>query len=78
MKQLVQDIRSGEARVVDVPVPMPGPGQVLIEVAASVVSPGTERSVVSFGQKNLVAKALTSMSYGASAKEGQHHAPRNA
>ena len=58
MKQLVLDIGSGEARVIDAPAPMPDRGQVLIEVAASVVSPGTERSVVSFGEKNLVSKAL--------------------
>ncbi len=58
MKQLVQDIRSGEARVIDAPAPMPDRGQILIEVAASVVSPGTERAVVSFGEKNLVSKAL--------------------
>ncbi|MCX6545087.1 MAG: bi-domain-containing oxidoreductase [Acidobacteria bacterium] len=58
MKQLVQDISTGKALVIDAPAPLPDPGQVLIEVAASVVSPGTERSLVSFGEKNLVSKAL--------------------
>ena len=58
MKQLVQDIRSGQALLIDAPAPLPDRGQVLIEVAASVVSPGTERSVVKFGEKNLVSKAL--------------------
>ena len=59
MKQLVQDLKSGESRVIETPAPGVARGQVLIEVAASVVSPGTERSVVSFGEKHLLAKALS-------------------
>lgn len=58
MKQLVQDVGTGETRVIDAPAPLPDRGQVLIEVAASAVSAGTERSVVSFGEKSLVSKAL--------------------
>ena len=57
MKQLVQDIRTGDAIVLDVPAPRAQPGHVLIRVARSVVSPGTERSVVAFGGKSLAAKA---------------------
>ncbi|MEW6566640.1 MAG: bi-domain-containing oxidoreductase [Chloroflexota bacterium] len=57
MKQLIQDIRSGETSVVDVPVPTPPPGMVLVRTAASVVSVGTERTLVEFAGKSLIGKA---------------------
>ncbi len=57
MKQLIQDLRSGKTSVVDVPVPTPQPGMVLIRTAASVVSTGTERTLVEFAGKSLVGKA---------------------
>lgn len=57
MKQLVQDIRSGEIKVLEVPEPKPAPGTVLVRTQASVVSPGTERAVASFGSKSLLGKA---------------------
>ncbi len=43
--------------VAEVPVPQPRPGMVLVRTAASLVSAGTERMVVSFAEKNLVGKA---------------------
>jgi predicted dehydrogenase len=58
MKQVVQDLRSGATRVVDVPVPQPTPGTVLVRTAASVLSAGTERMVVGFAGKSLLGKAL--------------------
>lgn len=57
MKQLIQDMRSGETHLVDVPVPQPGPGAALVRTAASVVSAGTERTTTSFGEKSLLGKA---------------------
>lgn len=57
MKQLLQNMRSGEAIVVDVPVPPVRPGAVLVKTAASLVSSGTERMVVEFAEKSLVGKA---------------------
>ncbi|MCA9951991.1 MAG: bi-domain-containing oxidoreductase [Anaerolineales bacterium] len=57
MKQLLQYIRTGEAVVADVPVPQGGRGKVLVQVAASLVSAGTERMVVDFAEKNLLEKA---------------------
>ena len=56
MKQLLQSMRDGESRVVDVPVPMPQPGMILIKTAASLVSAGTERMVVEFAEKSLLGK----------------------
>jgi predicted dehydrogenase len=57
MKQVIQDIGSGETTVVEVPVPAPGPGMALVRTAASVVSAGTERMLVEFGAKSLMGKA---------------------
>jgi predicted dehydrogenase/threonine dehydrogenase-like Zn-dependent dehydrogenase len=57
MKQLIQNIRSGESRVIDVAAPRVRPGAVLIRVAASLVSAGTERMVIDFAEKNLFEKA---------------------
>src|SRR3972149_3895760 len=58
MKQVIQNVRSGETTVVDVPVPRPGPGMVLVRTAASAVSAGTERHAVEFASKSLIGKAL--------------------
>ena len=57
MKQLLQNLRDGKTAVEEVPVPTPRPGQALVEVAASLVSAGTERMVVEFAEKSLVGKA---------------------
>ncbi len=57
MKQVIQDVRSGETSVIDVPVPVTGPGMALVRTAASLVSAGTERSVVEFAGKSLLGKA---------------------
>jgi predicted dehydrogenase len=58
MKQVWQSISTGEVSVVDVPAPRAGKGQILVRVAASLISAGTERSVIEFGEKNLVQKAM--------------------
>ena len=57
MKQLLQDARNGELKVAEVPPPQLLPGCVLVRVAASLVSAGTERASAEFAGKNLVAKA---------------------
>lgn len=57
MKQLVQNLRTGKTTVEEVPVPTPGRGQALVRVAASLVSAGTERSMVEFAEKSLLGKA---------------------
>ena len=43
MKQIVQNMKSGETQVVDVPVPIIQPGFLLIRTSASLVFAGTER-----------------------------------
>jgi len=57
MKQAVQNLRNGEIRVIEVPVPSVREGQLLVRTAVSLVSAGTERNLVAFGEKGLVGKA---------------------
>ena len=57
MKQLLQNLRSGATQVVEVPIPTPRPGSVLVRTAASLVSAGTERMLVEFAEKSLLGKA---------------------
>lgn len=57
MKQLFQNMKTGQTVVAEVPIPVPRRGQALVRVAASVVSTGTERMVVEFAEKSLVGKA---------------------
>jgi predicted dehydrogenase len=57
MKQVVQNIRKGRTEIVEIPVPKPPPGAVLVRTAASVVSVGTERMVVEFAARSLLGKA---------------------
>lgn len=58
MKQLLQSPRTGETVVADVPVPAVELGSVLVRTSASLVSAGTERMMVQFAEKSLIAKAL--------------------
>src|SRR4051812_10339875 len=57
MKQVLQDARNGSVTVEDVPAPQLRPGCVLVRVAASVVSAGTERASAEFARKSLLQKA---------------------
>lgn len=57
MRQILQNLRSGELELAEVPAPGAGRGMVLIQTRASVISPGTERMLVEFSQANLLGKA---------------------
>src|SRR5579864_3051885 len=57
MKQVLQHPRTGEISVAEVPAPQLLPGCVLVRVAASVLSAGTERASAEFASKNLLLKA---------------------
>jgi polar amino acid transport system substrate-binding protein len=57
MKQLVQDFKTGDIKLVDVPPPVIVPGCVLVRNAFSLVSAGTEKATVAMAQASLVGKA---------------------
>ena len=57
MKQVLQHARTGEISVEEVPAPQLLPGCVLVRIAASVVSAGTERASSEFARKSLLKKA---------------------
>ena len=57
MKQVIQDFKSGDLFVDDVPVPSAGPGYVLVRNHFSLISAGTERSTVTTAKASLLGKA---------------------
>ena len=57
MKQVLQHARTGDIAVTEVPAPRLLPGCVLVRIAASLVSAGTERASSEFAGKNLFQKA---------------------
>jgi predicted dehydrogenase/threonine dehydrogenase-like Zn-dependent dehydrogenase len=57
MRQLLLSGSTGEISVQDVPVPRRDPASLLVATQFSLISPGTERSVVELGRASLLAKA---------------------
>ncbi len=57
MKQVLQHARTGEVEVVEVPSPKLLAGCVLVRIAASLVSAGTERASSEFASRSLLQKA---------------------
>lgn len=57
MKQVFQDVASGQSEVLAVPRPACKRGYVVIESAVSLISAGTERMLVDFSRAGYVAKA---------------------
>ena len=57
MKQILQNLHSGETLLEEVPCPRARSGHLLIRTATSLVSAGTERMLVEFGRANLIEKA---------------------
>src|SRR2546429_9651463 len=58
MKQVLQDLRSHQVSVEEVPPPSCLPEGVLVKSAASLISSGTERATMTLGSKSLLGKAL--------------------
>lgn len=56
MKQIVQNLSSGETSIVDAPAPAAAAGTVLIRTVTSLISAGTERMLVDFGRASLLQK----------------------
>lgn len=57
MKQILQNLASGETSLADIPSPQVRDGRLLIQTSRSLVSVGTERMLVEFGKANLLDKA---------------------
>lgn len=57
MKQVVQNLRSGNVELREVPQPTVGRMEVLVRTQASLISAGTERMMMDFAGKSLVGKA---------------------
>jgi polar amino acid transport system substrate-binding protein len=58
MKQVVQNYRTGELMLDDIPTPASRPDGLLVRTVASAVSAGTEKSKVDLARKSLVGKAM--------------------
>jgi polar amino acid transport system substrate-binding protein len=57
MKQVVQNYRTGELKVDELPPPALKPGGVLVRTSCSLISAGTEKTIVETAQSSLVGKA---------------------
>lgn len=57
MRQVLQDLTSGETLLIDCPAPQVRAGCVLVATGATVVSAGTERMLLEFGRASLLDKA---------------------
>ena len=58
MKQIVQNYKTGELRLAEVPVPKCGAHSVLVKTRLSLVSIGTEKSVINLAKRSLLGKAI--------------------
>lgn len=59
MKQVIQSLQNGVTSVQDVPAQNCAEGHLLIASQVSLVSSGTERTIIEFGKSNLVQKAMS-------------------
>ena len=57
MKQLLQNLRTGELKIEEVPAPALRPGGVVVRNHYSLVSTGTERAAMAFARQGLIGKA---------------------
>lgn len=59
MKQIIQNYRTGKLELAEVPIPLGSSSNVLVKNFTSLISIGTERSIIELGQKSLLGKAKT-------------------
>jgi len=57
MKQLTQKLKTGNMRVLEVPIPSLGKGQILVRNYYSIISAGTEGGTVKAARKGYIGKA---------------------
>ena len=65
MKQIFQNISNGESYIEDIPLPIVKKGEILISTTYSVISPGTEKSLINFSKSSLAQILIMSiLSFG--------------
>ena len=57
MKQIIQSLSSGNIELIEVPIPQVNKDQILVKTSCSLISSGTEKMLINFGQSNLFQKA---------------------
>ena len=57
MLQIFQDLKDGDTKLLDIPMPLAKDGHLIIRTKRTVVSAGTERMLVNFGKANYLQKA---------------------
>ena len=57
MKQVIQNYRTGRLELAEVPIPLCSSNNILVRNMASLISIGTEKSIIELGQKSLLGKA---------------------
>ena len=57
MKQVIQSLSDGTIELVDLPIPEVNKNQILIKTSCSLISAGTERMLLDFGNSNIIQKA---------------------
>jgi predicted dehydrogenase/threonine dehydrogenase-like Zn-dependent dehydrogenase len=57
MKQILQSLKTGAIEIADVPNPVVGPHELLVGTHCTMVSAGTERMLLKFGQAGWISKA---------------------
>lgn len=57
MKQILQNLSTGQSELIEAPAPQAHRGALLIDTTMSLISTGTERMLVDFGKAGLVSKA---------------------
>ena len=57
MKQILQNLGTGETMLAEVPAPGVSSGQLLVQTHATLVSLGTERMLIDFGKASVIQKA---------------------
>jgi len=57
MLQILQNIKTGELKLEEVPAPQCAPGNLLVKSHASLISAGTEKMLIELAQKSIIGKA---------------------
>lgn len=57
MRQILQSLNSGATVIADVPIPATQENKVLVKTSKTLISTGTERTLVNFGKSNVISKA---------------------